>query len=158
VAKILIVEPDKCTSCRLCELACSARHTDSFRPSRAHIRVAVEPDDAFYFPRICLQCEDAPCIDACTAEALVRDQRTNAVVVLEDKCNDCRVCETACAYGAIRFWDDQARKCALCGGEPDCVRMCAPGALRYEAAESWPAEERQAYADRLREVVKGVAL
>ncbi len=152
--KTLLVDPDKCTSCRLCELVCSGRNADAFQPARAHVRVTIHVDEAFYFPRVCLQCDDAPCIDACPCEALVRDPRTNAVVILHDKCNDCRACEAACPYGAIRCWDDRAWKCALCDGEPECVRFCAPQALRFESADSWPAAARQAYSDRLRELVQ----
>jgi anaerobic carbon-monoxide dehydrogenase iron sulfur subunit len=156
VVKTLIVDPSKCTSCRLCELACSGHNAGAFQPSRAHVHVTIHVDEAFYFPRICLQCDDAPCIDACPCDALMRDPRTNAVVVQEDKCNECRTCEDACPYGAIRVWDSRVWKCELCGGDPECVRFCAPQALRYDSAEAWPAGARAAYADRLRELAKEV--
>jgi anaerobic carbon-monoxide dehydrogenase iron sulfur subunit len=156
VSKTLIVDPDKCTSCRLCELACSGRNAGTYRPARSHVRVTIDVDKAFYFPRVCLQCDDAPCIEACPAGALVRDARTNAVIVLEDQCSDCRLCEPACPYGAIRDWEGRAWKCELCDGDPECVRFCAPQALRFESAESWPAAARQAYADRLRKLAQEV--
>jgi carbon-monoxide dehydrogenase iron sulfur subunit len=148
----LIVDPDKCTSCRLCELVCSERRLGAYRPSRTGIRVAIDADQAFYFPMVCIQCEDAPCIDACPVHALVRDPGTNAVVVVAEKCDACGLCEPACPYGAIRCLDGQALKCDLCGGDPECVRFCAPGALRYESPESWPQKQRQAYTERLREL------
>lgn len=148
--KTLIVDPEKCTSCRLCELACSQQDSGAYRPSRAHIQVAIHADDAFFFPRVCIQCDDAPCIEACPTEALVRDAQTGAVLVVAENCTECGLCEPACPYGAIRCYDGQAHKCDLCGGDPECVRFCAPGALRYEAADAWPPAEREAYADRLR--------
>jgi carbon-monoxide dehydrogenase iron sulfur subunit len=154
--KTLLVEPDKCTTCRLCELACAERHEGTYRPSRAHVQVTIHTDDAFYFPRVCLQCDDAPCIEACPNDALVRDPETNAVLVVAEKCNACGDCEPACPYGAIRLWDELAHKCDLCGGDPECVRFCATGALRYESQESWPQAERQAYADRLEELAQEV--
>ena len=152
--KVLVVDPDKCTTCRLCELVCSERHTGAYRPSWSHIRVAVNVEDALYYPRVCIQCDEAPCIDKCPTDALVRDPQTNAVVVIAEKCNACGECETACPYGAIYLWDSMAHKCDLCGGDPECVRFCAPGALCYEPQESWPESERQAYADRLQELAQ----
>jgi carbon-monoxide dehydrogenase iron sulfur subunit len=154
MAKRLIVDPDKCTTCRLCELVCSQRHGGAYQPSRANIQVRIDADEAFYFPMVCLQCDDAPCIDACPTEALVRDPNTNAVVVVTDNCTECGECETACPYGAIRLWEGVAHKCDLCGGDPECVRFCPPGALRYESEEAWP--ERQAYAERLQQLAQEV--
>lgn len=146
----LIIDADKCTSCRLCELACSSRNDKAFRPSRSRIEVAIDVDKAFYFPRVCFQCDDAPCVKECPSEALVRDPVTKVVKVIEDRCNECAICETACPYGVIRCRDGLARKCELCNGDPECVRFCAPAALRYEPIEQWPADRRQAYADQLR--------
>ncbi len=156
MTKILVLDPDSCTSCRLCELACSQRNFGVFRPSLSHIRVAINAEDAFYFPMVCIQCDDAPCIEECPTEALVRDPDTNAVVVVEENCTECGLCESACPYGAIRVFDGRAHKCDLCGGDPECVRFCAAGALRYESGESWPREQRQAYAEQLRNLAEEV--
>ena len=149
MAKVLIIEPEKCTSCRLCELVCSQKNVGIFRPSRSRIWVAINPEQAFYFPMVCLQCHEAPCIDECPSEALVRDPVTNAVVVVEENCDECGLCEPACPYGVIRCLDGKAQKCELCGGDPECVRFCSPGALRYEEQEQWSQAARQAYAGRL---------
>ena len=154
MSKVLVVDPAKCTSCRLCELVCSERSTGAYRPSRSRIRVAINVDEAFYFPMVCIQCEDAPCIEACPTNALVRDPQTNAVILLDARCNECGACEAACPYGAIRCPEGKPEKCDLCGGDPECVRFCAPQALVYEPADQWPENERQAYADRLRDLVE----
>ena len=122
----------------------------AYRPSRSHVQVAINPEDAIYFPRVCIQCDDAPCIDDCPTDALVRDSATNAVVVVEEECTECGVCEEACPYGVIRCMDGKAQKCELCDGDPECVRFCVPGALRYEPHDRWSETERQAYTDRLR--------
>lgn len=154
MANVLVVDPDKCTSCRLCEIVCSERSTGSYRPSRSRIRVEIQADDAFYFPRVCTQCPEAPCIDACPTDALVRDPATGAVVLVEARCEECGVCEPACPYGVIRCLEGKARKCELCGGDPECVRFCVPGALRFEPAEQWSAAGQRAYTDRLGELAE----
>jgi Fe-S-cluster-containing hydrogenase component 2 len=155
-AKSLTVNPELCTSCRLCELVCSAGHDGAFRPSRAHISVAIYPEDAIYIPMVCMQCADAPCIPVCPSGALVRDGETNAVLVIEERCVGCRMCALACPFGAISYWEGKARKCDLCGGDPECVRVCAPRALCYEVEERSTRTARQAYANRLRDTLKEV--
>jgi len=152
MTKVLMVDSDKCTSCRLCELVCSERSVGAFQPSRSHIQVTIEAEKAFYFPKVCVQCEEAACLEACPTEALERDPTTNAVVLLEARCDACGACEPACPYGVIRCFDGMPQKCTLCGGDPECVRFCAPGALKYEAAEKWPDAARQAYTDRLESI------
>jgi len=37
--KVLIVDADKCTGCRQCELACSLARLGEFNPARSNIRV-----------------------------------------------------------------------------------------------------------------------
>jgi Fe-S-cluster-containing hydrogenase component 2 len=152
--KVLVIEPDKCTTCRLCELACTQRNDGVFRPSRARVRVAIDADQAFYFPKVCFQCEDAPCMDACPTKALIRDETTGAVVLVEARCEECGECEPACPYGVIRCFDGKPQKCELCGGDPECVRYCAPGALRFEPQDQWPEAASRAYARRLRELAE----
>ncbi len=41
MTKALNIEPDKCTGCMQCELACSWVQTGTFAPSKSLIRVSV---------------------------------------------------------------------------------------------------------------------
>ena len=148
MAKVLIVDPDKCTSCRLCELACSERHVGAFRPSHARIRVGILSDEAVYFPMVCIQCDDAHCIAVCPRQALEQDPDTKVVRVVESRCDACGACGIACPYRAIRCPDGIAEKCDLCGGNPACVPFCVPQALRYEPREQWDAAARRDYVRR----------
>ena len=58
--KIVTVNPDKCTGCRSCELACSLKNTGEFNPVRARIQV-IGFDELFSLPVTCFQCEKPFC-------------------------------------------------------------------------------------------------
>ncbi len=157
MAKVLTIDPAKCISCRLCEMACSGAHTASYCPTKSNVHVAIYPDDAIWFPVVCMQCDDAPCMSVCPSAALVRHSETNAVLVVEDRCVGCRMCSLACPFGAISYWDGKAHKCDLCYGYPECVRFCPTGALTYQPAEKSTVPARDAFAARLRDTLKEVS-
>jgi len=128
------VDPDKCTGCRTCELVCSFDRFKVFDPYWARISVYRDERNGVFIPVVCMQCEVAPCMESCPSEALYRDEKTNAVVVNEDKCIGCRLCVNACPVGAIKIdpVSKVAFKCDLCGGDPKCVKHCRTNALTYE--------------------------
>jgi len=131
MSKQLYVNPDKCTGCNRCAYVCSAVHEGKFSPSIARIKVNNYPHKGFSAPSICFQCPNAPCQEACSADAISRN--TDDVVVVDaDKCIDCGDCVEACPYGMIEMVADIAVKCDYCGGDPACVKECYPGALVFE--------------------------
>jgi Fe-S-cluster-containing dehydrogenase component len=84
-------------------------------------------------PHLCAQCDDYPCVKACPVEAITIDEDTTAVLVDREKCTSCGACINACP-GKIPFLhpsDDKATICDLCGGEPECVKVCHEA--RYDA-------------------------
>lgn len=133
MAKMLVINPEKCTACRMCELACSLKHHDEYNPTKSRIRTLFFEEDAFYIPVTCLQCEDPWCGKVCPSEAITRDENTGIVSVSEMKCVGCEVCTLACPFGAMIFYskDRCAEKCDLCGGEPECVKFCLREALEF---------------------------
>ena len=131
MVKSLVVNPDKCTGCRLCELACSYRHFKVMNPARSRIHVVRRPHEAIDTPIFCLQC--GLCISACPFNALSRDLKTGAIKVDESKCTGCGECVHVCPYGAATI-DPVNRKaliCDLCGGDPECVKVCPENALLF---------------------------
>ncbi len=57
------------------------------------------------------------------------------LIIDNEKCTACGICETSCAFGAISVEVDCAvvnESCTLCGA---CVENCPVGALRIETAE-----------------------
>jgi carbon-monoxide dehydrogenase iron sulfur subunit len=138
VEKILVVDHEKCTGCRLCEMVCSVKHTGTNNPGRSRIHVLKWPMARFELPVLCRQCEDAPCIAVCPENALSRDPVLERVTLNYDLCIGCKMCVTACLFGGMGI-DTTARqviKCDLCDGDPVCVRFCHPGALQFVPASS----------------------
>jgi electron transport protein HydN len=50
--------------------------------------------------KICKKCKTAPCIMACTYNALEKDQENN-IQKNEFQCQNCKTCALACPFGAI---------------------------------------------------------
>ena len=138
----VVFDPELCTGCRTCELACSAfKNGGKFQPSLSRIQVV---DDPFagtihaFEPKVCLQCQDPKCVTACPVEAAMYiDEKTGARCIKEDKCIGCKKCIKACGsyFEPPRIVFDPVRKlalkCDLCGGHPQCVKWCSNGALKY---------------------------
>jgi len=135
-SKMLVVNAERCTGCRLCEVVCSVKHTGVSNPTRARIRIVKWEREGFYLPIKCQHCEDAPCLAICPRGALFRDPELNTVRINRDLCIGCKMCVMACPFGAMGF-DAEARKvfkCDLCHGDPQCVRFCYVKAVDYVEA------------------------
>jgi Fe-S-cluster-containing hydrogenase component 2 len=132
--KVLTVDMEECSGCRMCELVCSVAKEGRIQPVLSRIHVVQNFREGLSFPVFCTQCEDAPCMKVCPSSALSRDDTTGAVLLDEDRCIGCRMCTMACPTGAIFFVSEKGRpvKCDLCSGDPICVRFCPTGCLRYE--------------------------
>jgi Fe-S-cluster-containing hydrogenase component 2 len=134
--RIYRVIVERCIACGKCELACAFAHGEQGRPGRARINIVRRGPD-LGTPIVCLQCDDAACVAACPAAALVRNEATGAIDVLYDRCVRCRTCVAACPFGNM-LWDDawhRVAKCDLCGGDPKCVPFCPTRALEYVPAD-----------------------
>lgn len=132
--KAIIPYFDLCTGCRTCELACSMTKLNAYAPRLSHVQVTMESDGMRSQPNICEQCEDPACWRTCPADAFKRDEKTNAVLIVSEKCTGCGNCVTACPVGAIQFdkLANKATKCDLCFGDPQCVKYCPTKALEMK--------------------------
>ena len=115
--KALQLEPEKCTGCLQCEMACSYENEGIFNPSKSRIKVFTFHEEGRFAPYTCTQCAEAWCLHACPVEAIVINPVTGSKDVLEDVCVGCKVCTIACPFGTVNYNADTGKviKCDLCG-------------------------------------------
>jgi len=129
---MLMVDPERCTGCGLCEMACSLQHEGVCSQALSRIRVLRREEKGWSMPVVCMQCVDAPCKAICPAGAISRDSASGAYVINHRLCIGCRLCIMVCPLGAITFSQEEAGrvlKCDLCDGAPRCVQFCGTEAL-----------------------------
>jgi carbon-monoxide dehydrogenase iron sulfur subunit len=138
LASQLSVDFTKCTGCRICELACSAKHEGKFQPSLARLKIIKYDDLGVDIPNVCGPCETAPCVDICPVYAIRRDPISKMTFLVEEKCILCKSCVGACVNGVILLDNERMRiiKCDHCGGDPECAKVCPTGAIVYGPAST----------------------
>lgn len=133
--KVYTIEPNKCSGCHLCELACSYKHRKIFSAEFSNIRIESIEDKAFNVPTKCMQCEEAYCIMSCVSGALYKDYKTGAVQIDHNRCIGCKACVMACPFGAVSLINNNGKLqisiCDLCSGDPECVKVCRGKAIDY---------------------------
>ncbi len=131
--KSLHIDPEKCTGCLQCELACSYENEEIFNPAKSRIKVFNFHEQGRQVPYTCTQCDDAWCMSACPVDAISVDAETGAKVVSDAACVGCKVCTIACPFGTVNYNADTGKviKCDLCGGDPKCASACPTAAITY---------------------------
>jgi tetrathionate reductase subunit B len=137
----MALDVERCIGCHACSVACKVENTvplGRFRTKVYYWDHGIFPKvKRNFLPTLCMQCEDAPCLKACTRTAIVRGD-DGIVRVDADKCEHVGACEAACPYGAIGCDDnDVADKCDFCSHridanmEPACVETCPAGVFNF---------------------------
>ena len=125
----------KCIGCHACTIACKAEHDVPIGVNRCWVKTVEQGEfpetQRFFFPVLCNQCDDAPCVSICPTNALKK--RHDGIVDLHsDSCIGCRACMVACPYDQL-FIDPgthTAEKCNFCANRvenqllPACVIVC----------------------------------
>ncbi|MFQ6015471.1 MAG: 4Fe-4S dicluster domain-containing protein [Anaerolineae bacterium] len=125
--------PDLCTGCRMCAVACSIVKLGMANPRKGAIIIRQNLFERYEFQTLCRHCDPAPCVDACMTGCLEKDAVSGVVTLDTPRCVGCWMCVMVCPYDAIqRDVECQvAIKCDLCPEReaPACVAACATNAL-----------------------------
>ncbi len=158
MAKVLMINHEKCTGCRLCELVCAVFHEGVSNPARSRINVVKWEAEGVYIPVACQQCEDAPCKAACPVKAIYRDEILDCVKVDYDKCIGCRSCVSVCPFGGMSFdvKNKKVFKCDYCDGDPQCVRFCEVKAVEFVEADRLSESKKRGAAQKISAAQKAV--
>ena len=112
-------------------------------------------------PHLCAQCNDYPCVNSCPVGALSTSADTKAVLVDREKCTGCGACIRACP-GNVPFLhpgDDKAAICDLCGGDPECIKVCKEaGYNALMLVEEGPSVHRRLFSRNPIEVARDLAV
>lgn len=153
----LIIDIDQCEDCNNCLLACKDEHVDNYwpgytvaQPRHGHRWIDVQRKERGAFPRVdvvylpvtCMQCAEAPCVEA--GEGALFERSDGIVLIDADRARGRKDLLQSCPYGAI-WWNEEEQlpqKCTLCAhlldtgwGQTRCVQACPTGALRLVRME-----------------------
>jgi len=131
LAKVKIVDMEKCIGCELCEKVCEFLYV---KP-RTKVR---STKDGVLVPAVCLHCTDPVCVYACPTGAVYRNSG-GSVRIRQNRCTGCKLCVMACPFGVpdVDLSKGFMTKCDLCMERareelpPACVELCPTGALLY---------------------------
>lgn len=139
---VLVHDPDLCTGCMLCMIACAYKHHHTYDFNLAYIGLVESPKKpGSFIGCLCSHCEYPVCQAACPTEAIRKDE-LGVVLISATKCIACGNCILACPISMPKF-DERMRvvvNCDLCDGDPVCVKLCPTQALRTlprEKARKW---------------------
>jgi Fe-S-cluster-containing hydrogenase component 2 len=112
------------------------------------------------FPHFCAQCEDYPCVESCSFDALSVSDETGAVIVDKEQCTACGQCIQACPgrIPHIHPTEKYAVICDLCGGDPQCAKVCEEGRWNVLwVVPKPPSSSYKLYARRPKEITEDLA-
>jgi Fe-S-cluster-containing dehydrogenase component len=161
MAKVFIVDADKCNGCYNCQLACKDENVGNTwlpyslpQPSSGHFWMRLEEKEHGSTPKIsveytpipCMHCDDAPCIKAAPEAVYKRDD--GMVIIDPEKSKNNKALVDVCPYGAIYYNTELSipQKCTGCAHlldeskQPHCVDLCATGGIRFGEEEDFLAE------------------
>jgi len=172
----IVVDITRCNGCYNCFLACRDEFCGNdyppyslAQPNTGHFWMRLIERERGKYPKVkvaytplmCMQCENAPCIEASLNGAVYR--RADGIVIIDpEKAVGQKQIVDACPYRVI-YWNEKKnipQKCTFCAHllddgwkEPRCVEACPAGALTFGDLEDPNSEVSRLIASNKVEVI-----
>jgi len=172
----IVVDITRCNGCYNCFLACRDEFCGNdyppyslAQPNTGHFWMRIIERERGKYPKVkvaytplmCMQCENAPCIEASLNGAVYR--RADGIVIIDpEKAVGQKQIVDACPYRVI-YWNEEKnipQKCTFCAHlldegwkEPRCVEACPAGALTFGDMEDPNSKVSQLIASNKVEVI-----
>jgi len=131
----ILINFEKCTGCKACEIICSLHHYETINPRKSRIKVIRDPYKGHFYPLIAGPFTDAECSYKCP------------VVLGGKEYERCNLCRASCPSRPFfkEPGTDTPLKCDMCGDPPDpmCVKFCGSGALTLIEVEEKEEEKKE---------------
>lgn len=99
----LLVDLRKCVGCTSCQVSCKMENGAPLGKFRSKVDIvdlgAYPKPSRYFFPKICNQCDEPPCVSPCPTGATFK-RADGVVMVNREVCIGCGRCVDACPYGA----------------------------------------------------------
>ncbi len=131
--KIMVLPNGACDGCDKCVDACGQALGYGSKDSEGYrAAIKIVNSEEGYFPVVCRNCHQAPCVTACMSGCIQPDEDGH-VITDYDRCVGCWMCVMSCPFGAIET-DPQKHVTVKCNSCLDksvapCVAVCEKSVL-----------------------------
>ena len=102
-------------------MVCSLFHFRIINTEKSAIRIHKDDlDTSLNTPVLCHQCKKMKCLNG---EKVMEAQERKKFIWNKTRAE-------RCPFNALSVLEEEAFHCNLCGGNPQCVKVCTPGAIQ----------------------------